>query len=67
MSARTIPILALSVAEAAHSTGYSESVIRAAIRRGDLYAVKVGEKGEGEMRIGVDELKRLFARKEEAK
>lgn len=65
MTARTIPTIALTVAEAALSLGVSEPVVRAMIRRGDLHAVPVGmEPGKGDLRIGVEELNRFLARRE---
>ena len=63
----TIPRIALTVAEAAQSVGVSEPVIRAAIHRGDLHAVRLGtEPGKGDLRIGVEELARYFSRRESA-
>ena len=62
---RAIPTLALSVAEAAHAVGVSEETIRAMVRTGQIHAVPVGKKpGQGDLRIGVDELRRVFARPE---
>lgn len=59
--------IAYSVAEAAQACGVSEPVIRAAIHRGDLYAVRLGtEPGKGDLRIGVEELRRFFSRQREA-
>lgn len=53
--------LAYSVAEAALLTGLSEPTLRAAIRRGDLYAVRIGmEAHTGDLRIGRDELRRFL-------
>lgn len=63
---RDIPITGLSVAEAAFSAGVSEEIIYAKIRTRELHAVRLGkEPGKGDLRVGLKELERLFAKPEE--
>lgn len=62
---RSIPVVALSVKEAAQSIGVSEAIVYAKIRTGELHAVRIGkEPGSGDLRIAVAELERLVSRQE---